>query len=141
DGVEAGIAQARNGVANRKAAVLGDGNDLRGGITVQMNFEALFDSAEHFLVPVNFEVRMQAALHQHASAAELDGLANLFVNGFEIEDVSLFGERAFQRPIEGAEGAVFGAEVRVINVAVDDVSDRALGMQLAADGVGFHADT
>ena len=83
---------------------------------------------------------MQAALHQHAGAAEFDRLANLFVNGLEVEDVSLFGQRPFQRTVERAEGAVLRAEVRVIDVAVDDVSDRAFGMQLAAHGVGFHAD-
>ena len=83
---------------------------------------------------------MQAALHQHAGAAEFDGLANLFVDGVEIENVAFLRGGAFQRAIEGAEGAVLGAEVRVINVAVDDVGDRAFGMQLAADRVGFHAD-
>ena len=83
---------------------------------------------------------MQAALHQHAGAAQFDGLANLFVDGVELEDVAFFGGRAFQRTVEGAEGAVLGAEVGVVDVAVDDVGDHAFGMQLAADRVGFHAD-
>ena len=95
--------------------------------------EALLDSAQHFLVPVDFEIGMQAALHQHARASEFDGLADLFVDGVEVEDVTFFCGGAFQRAVEGAESAVLGAEVRVINVAVDDVGDRALGMQLAAD--------
>ena len=130
DGIESGIAQAENRVANAEAAVLGDGDDLGSGVAVQMHLrKALFDSAQHFLVPVDLEVGMQAALHQHAGAAEFDGLANLFVDGVELEDVALFRGRAFQRAIEGAEGAVLGAEVGVINVAVDDVGDRALGMQ------------
>ena len=46
----------------------------------------------------------------------------------------------FQRTIKRAEGAVLGAEVGVIDVAVDDVGDHAFGMQLAAHRVGFHAD-
>ena len=83
---------------------------------------------------------MQAALHEHAGAAEFDGLADFFVDGVEVEDVAFFRGGAFQRAVEGAEGAVLGAEVGVINVAVDDVGDRALGMQAAAHGVGFHAD-
>ena len=83
---------------------------------------------------------MQAALHQHARAAKFDGLADLVVDRVEVEDVAFFRGRAFQRPVEGAEGAVLGAEVRVIDVAVDDVGDHALGMQLAAHRVGFHAD-
>src|SRR5271167_1444236 len=37
DGIESGIAQAENGVADAEAAVLGDGDDLRRGIAVQVN--------------------------------------------------------------------------------------------------------
>jgi hypothetical protein len=108
---------------------------------VQVNLrEALFDAAEHFFVPVDFEVGMQASLHQHAGAAEFDGLADFFVDGVEIENVAFFGGGAFERAVEGAEGAVLGAEVGVINVAVDDVGDYALGVLGAADSVGFHAD-
>src|SRR6266566_2623808 len=106
-----------------------------------MNFgESLLDATQHLLVPVNFQIGMQAALHQHARAAKFDGFANLVVDRFEIEDVPLFGFGSFQWTIKRAECAVLGAEVRVINVAIDDVGDHALGMQLAAQGVGFHAD-
>ena len=83
---------------------------------------------------------MQAALHQHAGAAQLDGLANLVVDGFELEDVALFGRGSLQRPVEGAEGAILGAEIGVVDVAVDDVGDDAFRMQPAAHRVGLHAD-
>src|SRR5208283_2185735 len=99
-----------------------------------MNFrEALLDPAEHLFVPVNLEIGMQAALHKHARAAEFDGLSNLLVDRVEVEDVALFGRRPLERTIESAEGAVFRAEVGVVNVAVDDVGDGALGMQASAD--------
>src|SRR5947208_4778841 len=83
---------------------------------------------------------MQATLHQHACAAEFDRLANLVVDCFQIEDVPLFGFGSFQWTIKRAECAVLGAEVRVINIAIDNVSNHALGMQFAPDGVGLHAD-
>src|SRR5205809_3213817 len=102
--------------------------------------KSLLDAAQHLLVPVNFQIGMQAALHQHARAAEFDRLANLVVDRFEIEDVSLFSFGSLQWTIKRGECAVLGAEVRVINVAIDDVSDHALGMQFAPDGVGLHAD-
>ena len=102
--------------------------------------EALFDAAQQALKPIDLQVGMQAALHQHAGAAKFNRLANLFVDGVEVEDVSLGRQLALQRPIEGAERAVLGAEVGVINVAVDDVGDNAFRMQLAAYRVGFHAD-
>src|SRR5437899_2331679 len=102
--------------------------------------KSLLDATQHLLVPVNFQIGMQAALHQHARAAEFDRLANLVVDRFEIEDVSLFSFGSLQWTIERTESAVFGAEVRVINVAIDDVGDHALGMQFTAHGVSFHAD-
>src|SRR5438552_8675058 len=106
-----------------------------------MNFgESLLDATQHLLVPGNFQVRMQAALHQHACAAWFDRLANLVVDRFEIEDVPLFSCGSLQWTIKRAECAVLGAEVRVIHVAIDDVSDHALGMQFTAHGVSFHAD-
>src|SRR5437870_2611801 len=108
---------------------------------MQVNLgKSLLDATQHALVPLDLQIGMQAALHQHARAAEFDRLANLVVDCFQIEDVSLFGFGAFQWTIERTESAVFGAEVRVINVAIDDVGDHALGMQLAAQGVGFHTD-
>src|SRR5207244_10688336 len=102
--------------------------------------KSLLDATQHLLVPVNFQIGMQAALHQHARAAEFDRLANLVVDRFEIEDVSLFSFGSLQWTIKRAECVVLGAEVRVINVAIDDVSDHALGMQFAPDGMGLHAD-
>src|SRR5229473_2544722 len=109
---------------------------------MEMDFgEAILDSAQHALVPVNFQIGMKAALHQHPRAAEFYGLADFFVDGVKVEDVSFFGLRAFQRTVKRAKGAVLGAEVGVVYVAVDDVSGDAFGMQLAAHGVGFHADS
>ena len=58
---------------------------------MQVNLrESLLDAAQHLLVPVDLEIGMQAALHQHACAAQLHGLPNLVVDRFEIEDVTLF---------------------------------------------------
>jgi hypothetical protein len=45
----------------------------------------------------------------------------------------------FKRPVKGAEGAVFRAEIGVIDVAIDDVGDHALGVKAAANRVCLHA--
>src|SRR5256885_11703397 len=84
---------------------------------------------------------MQTALHQHAGASKLDGLANFFVDRVEIENIALFGLRPFQRTIKSTEGTKFRTKVCVIYVAIDDVSGNAFRMQTAAYGVGFHADS
>ena len=108
---------------------------------MQMNLrKALLQAAEHGLVPLDLQVGMQAALQQHAGAAQLHRLAHLVVDGVEVEDVAFGGQLALQRAIERAEGAVLGAEIGVVDVAVDDVGDHAIGMQAAAHRVGFHAD-
>src|SRR5712692_3731817 len=106
-----------------------------------MNFwKAPLNATEHLLVPINLQVGMQSALHQHAGAAQFDGFTNLVVNGVEIENVSFFSAWPFEWPIESAEGAILSAEIGVINIAVDNVRDHTFGMKLAARRIGFHAD-
>src|SRR5580658_11086514 len=98
-----------------------------------MNFrKALLDAAEHLFVPVDLEIGMQASLHQHAGASEFHGLANFLVDGVEVEDVAFRSRWPFQRTIKRTEGAIFRAEVGVINVAVDAVRHGAFGLELAA---------
>ncbi len=96
--------------------------------------------AQHLLVPLDFQIRMQASLHQHARTAELDRLANLVVDRVEVEDVTFFRRRALERTVKRTEGAVFGAEIGVVNIAVDDVGDHAFGMKFAANRIRFHPD-
>ncbi len=84
--------------------------------------EALLDGAQQVLIPLDAQLRMQAALHQDARAAQVDGLLNLFEDDFLRMDVA-FG--VAHGPVEGAEAAIFGAEIGVVDVAVDDVADHA----------------
>ena len=97
----------------------------------------LLDRAQHVFVKLDAQVRMQAALHQHARAAQLDHLLDFFVNGFQRQDVAVF--RA-QRPVKRAERAIFRAEIRVIDVAVDLVGGDARVRLRAAHFVRGHAD-
>src|SRR6185437_6965216 len=90
-------------------------------------------------MPLQLEIRMQPALHQHARAADFHRLADLSVDGLKIQHVSLGASGAFHGCVKSAESAVFSAEVRVINVAVNDVSDHAFGVQLAPERVCLHA--
>ena len=103
--------------------------------------ETLFDATQHFLVPIDLEIGMQATLHQHSGTAKFDSLFYFVVNGIEVEDIALFGFRPFQRPVKGAKGTVFGAKVRVVNVAIDNVCNHTFRVQLAALRVGFHAQS
>src|SRR5262250_2380770 len=105
-----------------------------------MNFEPLLDPPQHLFMPIDLQVWMQAALHQHASATQFNGLTDFVVDSLETENVSLFGLGSLQRTIKRAKRAVLGAEIRVIDVAVDDVGGNTLRVQSASHCVGFHAN-
>ena len=78
-----------------------------------------------------------AALQQQLHAADRDRLVDLPEDLVEPEHVA-FGRS--DRPVERAEVALRDADVRVVDVAVDDVGDDALGMLARADRVGQPAE-
>ena len=57
--------------------------------------KTLLDTAQEFLVPVDLQIRMQATLHEHASAAHLYRLTYLLVDGLEVQDIAFFGLGSF----------------------------------------------
>src|ERR1700687_5325479 len=79
---------------------------------------------------------MQPALHQNSGAAQVDGLLNFVEDHVLGMDVTL---GVTHRPVESAEAAKLSTEVRVIDIAVDDVAYDAVRMQLAAHRVGGHS--
>src|ERR1700678_3454467 len=80
---------------------------------------------------------MQAALQQNSVTAQLDHFLDFVVNRLERQNVAVL--RA-NRPVERAEGTIFGAEIRVINVAVDLIRRHARVGFAAAHFVRGHAD-
>ena len=89
DGIEAGIPQARDSVAQAEAADFGDVGDLRRGEAVQMNAEALLDAAEEVFIPLDLQIGMQTALHEDAGAAEVEGFLDLLEDRFLRQNVAL----------------------------------------------------
>ena len=59
----------------------------------QMCGKAFSDAAEERLEPVDFEVGVDAALHEDPGAAHLFGFGDLGVDRVEVEDVAFGGER------------------------------------------------
>ena len=88
-------------------------------------WEAAFDVVQQLLVPVEFVLGVQAALHQDLVAAQSDRLLDLVEQLLAGQHVSLFMAGP---PIEGAEIADRRADVGVVDVAVDVVSAVLLGM-------------
>src|SRR5688572_9134726 len=73
---------------------------------------------------------MKSALHQHARAAERDRLVDLAADLVERSHVSV--GRAGPA-VESAERADYVADVRVVDIAIDDVGDDVVGMTARAD--------
>ena len=136
--VEPGIAQAGDGVAHAQAGNFGDAQNFRRRKAVQVQLrEALLDRAQQIFVIVDAQIGIQAALHENAGAAERDGLLDLLQDGVEREDVAVLRAHG---PVEGAEGAILGAEIGVVDVAIDLVGGHARIVFLLAQLIRGHAD-
>ena len=87
------------------------------------------DGAEQILVPRERQIRVVAALQQQLHAAERAIVSSIFLEDLlEAEDVAL---GVPDRAVERTEVAARHADVRVVDVAIDDVGDDALGMLAA----------
>src|SRR5207245_8739748 len=83
------------------------------------------------------QVGMQPALQENAGSAEREHFVNLLVDGFERKQITFL--RA-EGTVKGAKRAVLGAEIGVVDVAVDLIRGDARGGLLLADLIGGHAD-
>jgi len=101
--------------------------------------EPLFDASEQALKPFDLEIGVETTLHQDSGAAHLECLGYLLINRLEVENVTFRGEFAFKGPVKGTKAAILGAKICIVDVAVNNVSDYPLGMQLAPKRIGFHA--
>src|SRR5215813_1306348 len=85
---------------------------------------------QEIFVPFDAEVRVQASLHKDAGAAERDGFIDLFADFVYRAHI---GIRRAGAAIEGAEGADHVADVGVVDIAVDDISDDVVRMMAPAN--------
>src|SRR5437660_11145082 len=93
--------------------------------------------AQKIFVPLNSKVRMQPALHQHARAAERNRLVNLRAN---LVDRAHVGVGRARPAIERAESTHDIADVRIVNVSIDDVGNYVIRMTSLPHFVGRGAD-
>src|SRR5262245_36669503 len=80
---------------------------------------------------------MMAPLHQDAGPPKRQGLLDLGVERLLRVEIPLGVPRV---AVEGAEGAANHADVRVVDVAIDDVRDDRLGVKAPAHAIGRHAE-
>ena|SRR3989338_3190024 len=106
--------------------------DLRGGKGVEMDRVPFFDVPEEVFVPLKGEFGVVAALQEDPRAAQGKRLLDLFVDGLVGEDVGL-GVPLFAG--KGAKGTGDSADVCVIDVAVQEITDPVL-IFLSIDVIG-----
>src|SRR5947208_12222630 len=95
--------------------------NLRRRETMQLKARVLRTKrAQKIFVPLDAEIRMQSTLHQNAGAAERNGLVNLRAN---LIDRAHVGVGRARPAIERAESTNDVADVRIVNVSIDDVGD------------------
>src|SRR5260370_37119717 len=82
-------------------------------------------------------IGMQSGLQENAGAAESDGLFDFLQDGVEREDVAFLGSHG---PIEGAEGAIFGTEIGVVDIAIDLIAGDSRVVLLFAQLIRGHTD-
>ena len=137
DRVQAGSHEAPERLFHREPRHAADVVDLGRREAVDPDRIGLLDPAEEPLVELDAEVGMEPSLEQDLVPAERQRLLDLRGELLLREEVSLLRG---QVAIEGAEGALGGADVRVVDVPVDDVRDDPLGVLALAHGVGQHSE-
>src|SRR6476620_4213491 len=93
---------------------------------------------QQVLVPLDVAVRVQAALHQDARAAKCNRLVYSLTDLVYRVNV---GVRLTRPPVKRAEGADDIADVRVVDVAVNDVGDERSVVLTLPDLVGSDPDS
>ena len=128
--VEPGVAQPRERLPDGQLRAPRDVLDLGRREAVEVDRVAALDRAEEILVEVDPEVRVVAALHEDAGAADRERLLDLLEDDRLRQQVAL--ARVAGAAVEGAEVAVGDADVRVVDVPVDDERDAAgIGLPVA----------
>ena len=137
DGIEPGLLQLADHVGARPCGSAWRRSPPRSARSRGCGWGDTLDVAQQVEVPLERDVRIVPALDEDLHAAERLGLLDLLADLLERERVPFAVLRA---TVEGAEAAVGHADVRVVDVAVDDVRDDAVRMQRFAAPVGLEAE-
>src|SRR5712692_5772475 len=119
--LQPGLHEPLDGFAHADLAYFRDTQNFRRRNAVQAHLRvAGLQRAQQIFVVADLQIGMQAALEQNSCSSQFQHLIDFFVNFLERQYVAVLCP---QGTVERAKGAVFGAEIRVIDVAVDLVSN------------------
>ena len=135
--IESGRHQGLDDRFDRHAEAAREEIDFRRRKAVDVNGMMALDVAEQIEIPLERDVRVVPALHQDLHAADRFQLVDFSADLFVRQQIPF---RVFRPAIECAEFAIRDADVRVVDVSIDDVRDDGFGMQPPARFVGETAE-
>ena len=94
--------------------------------------EPIADGVQQVDVPVQGKFRVHAALHENLCSADVDESLDLVQNLLDFKGVGIIFIAVASK---GAEGALGGTDVGVVDVSIDDVGTQVIAMEVAAAGV------
>src|SRR5580765_4042743 len=109
-------------------------DEFAGAETVNVDLgEFGFQMREEVEIPLLVQLWVMAALHENLGAAKGDGFLDFLIDFVEGDYV---GVVVFLNAVEGAEFAIDVADVGVVDVAVNDVSDDLVAPAVVGSGFG-----
>ncbi len=94
-----------------------------------------FDVPQQLFVPFNLQLRMKASLHQNPGPAKRECFFNLGIQNFQTMKIRIVFEG---RTIKCAKRTLYITNVRVVNVAIDDVAHHGVRMKSGSHIIGGH---
>ncbi len=136
-GAEARFLELGDDLAHRHLKHLREVVELRRAERVDVDVRVfLADVVEQVEIPVDRQLRVMPALHEDLDAADGGEFVEFLVDLLVGEDVMV---GVLLGAVERAELAVHVADVRVIDVAVDDVGDDLVAVAVVGSGLGLVA--
>ena len=97
----------------------------------------LLDVAHQIQIPLERDIRIVPTLEQDLHTTQCLRLLDLLADLLKRQGVPF---PMLRTTIEGAEATVRNTDVRVVDVAVDDVGNDTAGMLRLTHAIGFHAE-
>ena len=99
-----------------------------------VDFESFLYSCQKLLVVIDFQIGVDTALHENSGSAKGEGFFDLLVNDMFRQNI---GFRIALDAIERAERAELPADIRVIDIPVDDIADDIIRMKPFPDSITY----
>src|SRR6185437_9076806 len=135
--IESGLDELTDDVTCIHAEELGEAVDLARAESVNVNGMVRLNVLEQLEIPLEGDVRVVSPLHEDLHGTQLFRLVDFRADLLERERVAF---AMLGPPIERAEAAVGDADVRVVDVPVDDVRDGVVRVLFLAHAIGFEPE-